>query len=77
MATAGRDPDGSGLSSDEAEQIPSPARMYDYFLGGRNNLAVDRAAAARIMEVIPNTSELVWENRRFLQRAVRFLAEKA
>jgi hypothetical protein len=54
---------------------PTPARMYDYFLGGKDNFAVDREAAERVKEAIPNTYEIVWENRFFLQRAVRYLAE--
>jgi len=54
---------------------PTPARMYDYFLGGKDNFAVDREAAERVKEAIPNTYEIVWENRLFLQRAVRYLAE--
>ncbi|UGQ12643.1 SAM-dependent methyltransferase [Yinghuangia sp. ASG 101] len=54
---------------------PTPARMYDYFLGGKDNFPVDRAAAERVKEATPDTYEIVWENRYFLQRAVRFLAE--
>ncbi|MFC5186411.1 SAM-dependent methyltransferase [Actinomadura harenae] len=53
---------------------PSVARMYDYFLGGKDNFAVDRAAADRIKAVVPDTYELVWENRRFLRRAIDHLA---
>lgn len=54
---------------------PTPARMYDYFLGGKDNFAVDRKAAERVKQAIPNTYEIVWENRFFLQRVVRYLAE--
>jgi S-adenosyl methyltransferase len=54
---------------------PTPARMYDYFLGGKDNFAVDRDAAERVKQAIPNTYEIVWENRFFLQRMVRHLAE--
>ncbi len=32
---------------------PSPARVYDYFLGGSHNLAVDREAAERFRAVVP------------------------
>lgn len=53
---------------------PTPARMYDYFLGGKDNFAVDREAAERVKQAIPNTYDIVWENRLFLQRAVRYLA---
>lgn len=54
---------------------PTPARMYDYFLGGKDNFAVDREAAERVKQAVPNTHEIVWENRFFLQRTVRYLAE--
>ncbi|NUU25430.1 MAG: hypothetical protein HOV68_28580 [Streptomycetaceae bacterium] len=53
---------------------PTPARMYDYFLGGKDNFAVDREAADKVKDATPDTYEIVWENRHFLQRAVRFLA---
>ena len=43
-------------------------------LGGKDNYAVDREAAERVKEAVPNTREIVWENRLFLQRAVRHLA---
>jgi SAM-dependent methyltransferase len=56
---------------------PSPARMYDYFLGGKDNFAVDREAADKVKAALGEVMchDIVWENRRFLQRAVRFLAE--
>jgi SAM-dependent methyltransferase len=56
---------------------PSPARMYDFFLGGKNNFPVDREAGARVKAALGDVMchDIVWENRRFLQRAVRFLAE--
>ncbi|MGW4412030.1 SAM-dependent methyltransferase [Nonomuraea sp. NPDC004702] len=52
---------------------PSVARIYDYFLGGDNNLASDRAAAEVIAKNVPYFEATVRENRRFLQRAVRYL----
>jgi hypothetical protein len=55
---------------------PSAARLYDYYLGGSNNYAVDRAAAERIRAMLPELSDLAWVNRGFLQRAVRWLAEQ-
>lgn len=56
--------------------IPSPARLYDYFLGGRHNYPADRAAAKRIMAVLPEISDAAWANRGFHQRAARWLAEQ-
>ncbi|MFK0230002.1 SAM-dependent methyltransferase [Streptomyces sp. NPDC090303] len=65
---------GDSRRTDTNDSTPSTARMYDYFLGGTNNLAVDRAAATRVSALVPNTRDLVWENRYFVQRAVRTLA---
>ena len=67
-------PDTAHVDLDSHETVANAARMYDYFLGGHNNLPVDRERAEKIKEFLPETSSLVWENRRFLQRAVRELA---
>jgi len=55
--------------------VPSVARMYDHYLGGKDNYAVDREAVAALDEVVPRTRALARNNRRFLQRVVRILAE--
>jgi O-methyltransferase involved in polyketide biosynthesis len=52
---------------------PSVARMYDYYLGGKDNFASDREAAEKIIEIIPNVREVAWENRKFLVRVVAHL----
>jgi hypothetical protein len=54
---------------------PSAARIYDYLLGGKDNFAVDRAAAERVLAVAPDQRRLAQANRAFLIRAVRVLAE--
>ncbi|MDL4775381.1 MULTISPECIES: SAM-dependent methyltransferase [Thermomonosporaceae] len=56
---------------------PSPARMYDFFLGGKDNYEVDRQAGAQVKAALGEvmSHDIVWENRRFLQRAVHFMAE--
>jgi hypothetical protein len=54
---------------------PHPARMYDYYLGGRDNYAVDREAAQEIIDIAHDVVVGARANRDFLQRAVRFLAE--
>ncbi|WP_225878914.1 SAM-dependent methyltransferase [Spongiactinospora rosea] len=56
--------------------IPNSARMYDYFLGGKNNLPADRAAAEMVLKYVPEIPIGIRENREFLCRAVRFLAEQ-
>jgi predicted O-methyltransferase YrrM len=55
--------------------VASSARIYDYWLGGHNNFAVDRLAAQKMLEYWPTASLVARENRAFLGRAVRFLAE--
>ncbi|MGH3679798.1 MAG: SAM-dependent methyltransferase [Natronosporangium sp.] len=52
---------------------PSVARMYDYFLGGSHNFAVDREAAHQILAIMPDVPLRAQANRAFLRRAVRYL----
>jgi hypothetical protein len=53
---------------------PSPARVYDYHLGGSHNFAADRQAAEQITAIMPELPLIMRANRAFLFRAVRFLA---
>jgi hypothetical protein len=71
---------------DSAAEIPVPeidtskahsARMYDYFLGGKNHFAADREAAANVLRNSPYARIIARENRAFLGRAVRYLAAEA
>ncbi len=55
---------------------PNVARMYDYWLGGKDNFASDREAADRQARAIPQLPWLARQNRDFLQRAVDFCARK-
>ncbi|HEX4226228.1 MAG TPA: SAM-dependent methyltransferase [Pseudonocardiaceae bacterium] len=55
---------------------PSPARIYDYWLGGSNNFAVDRDVAERASAAMPTLRAAIWANRAFLRRAVRYLVEE-
>jgi hypothetical protein len=50
---------------------PHPARMYDYFLGGKDNYEVDQQAAEQFIKVAPEVREGVLANRHFMHRAVR------
>ncbi len=57
--------------------IPSPARIYDYLLGGKDNYPADRQAGDEIATHLPNIREAFAWNRTFLRRAVRFLVSEA
>jgi len=56
---------------------PSPARLYDYYLGGRNNFESDRKAAEALRQSLPALSDAAWANRGFHQRAATWLATQA
>jgi S-adenosyl methyltransferase len=55
---------------------PNAARMYDYYLGGSANVAVDREAADELLAAFPDLRHVARANRAFLGRAVRHLAEQ-
>ncbi len=69
------DDTGEDAVSDVDVNVPSVARMYDYALGGKDNYAVDRKAFEQLEAAAPSTRPLAINNRRFLQRVVRILAE--
>ena len=56
---------------------PHSARIYDYYLGGKDNFAADRETAIKAMKAWPPIRMAARENRAFLGRAVRYLAEEA
>ena len=56
---------------------PHIARMYDYYLGGKNHFAADRELADKVIAAIPGMRTGPRENREFLGRTVRFLAGEA
>jgi hypothetical protein len=53
--------------------VPSIARVYDVFLGGKDNFAVDREVAAAVNQIHPNGGVMAGVNRALLGRVVRFL----
>jgi len=57
--------------------VAHQARIYDYWLGGRDNFAADRRAGEAAIEAYPDTVYTARANRAFLGRAVRFLAGEA
>jgi hypothetical protein len=52
---------------------PSIARVYDYWLGGAHNFAVDRAVGDKVLADVPILKNIVLNHRAFLRRAVRFM----
>jgi hypothetical protein len=53
--------------------VAHSARVYDYWLGGKDNFAADREAGDRVIAIRPAIRSDVQQNRAFLRRAVRFL----
>ncbi len=81
QAPAGSAPWSNGRRSDDRPpsldlrtDVPHAARMYDYYLGGKDNFAADREAADRVLEIFPGVAVGARADRRFLGRAVRFAA---
>ncbi|GAA2449610.1 SAM-dependent methyltransferase [Actinomadura vinacea] len=56
---------------------PSSARIYDYFLSGKDNYSADRSLAERLRRAAPGIRVLARANRDFLARAVRMLSAEA
>jgi SAM-dependent methyltransferase len=56
---------------------PHAARIYDYYLGGKDNFAADRQTGDRAAQSWPAVRTAVRENRAFLGRAVRYLVAEA
>jgi S-adenosyl methyltransferase len=69
------------------EQAPPPtdvdlsrasiARVYDYLLGGKEHLEIDRRAAHAMINVVPEVAEIAKDNRSFLRRGVQYLVRDA
>src|SRR6516165_3991659 len=57
--------------------VPHIARVYDYWLGGKDNFAADRQLGEQTLQAYPHIVFSVRANRAFLARAVRFLAAEA
>ncbi|WP_242605832.1 SAM-dependent methyltransferase [Frankia sp. Cppng1_Ct_nod] len=72
------DPDAVGTPAVELNpDVPHIARIYDYWLGGKDNYAADRAVAEQAIAAMPSMTASVRTNRAFLSRAVNYLAAEA
>jgi hypothetical protein len=68
------DPDpGAGIDT----SVAHPARVYDYWLGGKDHFAADREAAEQVIAVRPTIVRDIRANRALLRRGVRYLAAEA
>lgn len=80
------EPEGGAAAEAEASAAGRPAfdttvahsaRVHDYWLGGKDHFAADRAAGDAVIAAYPGIVESVRANRAFLARVVRFLAADA
>ena len=66
--------DATAPPQDIAVTMAHPPRMYDYWLGGKDNFAAGREAAEEVLRAKPEIRDNVRPNRGLLARAVRYLA---
>jgi hypothetical protein len=71
----GHDLSTTGLTEEQLS-VPNAARMYDYYLGGHHNMAIDRAAADRAIGIYPGFPLFMRVNRAFLRRAVKYIVDQ-
>ena len=77
MSEGPEPPEGAALPPEIDTSRPHAARMYDYYLGGKNHFAADRETADKVIAAMPGVRTGPRENRAFLGRAVRYLAAEA
>jgi len=78
-----QDDDWAWVDDDESDWVPptidtskpSVARIYDYLIGGKDNFAVDREAAAQLALAIPGVADAAQANRTFMLRSVQAMTE--
>ncbi|WP_051102473.1 SAM-dependent methyltransferase [Parafrankia elaeagni] len=63
-------------STDLRTDVPHSARMYDFFLGGKDNFPPDREAAEQALKAFPALRVAAQQNRAFVHRATRFLVDE-
>jgi len=65
--------DEPAVQGDLRADVPHTARIWNYWLGGKDNFAADRQVGDRVREIFPVVIELAQADRQFLKRAVRHL----
>lgn len=76
--SAGGSPGSSSADAPSVDPLtaqPQPARLYDFYLGGKDNFRADREMGETLLKVAPMLPTVARENKRFLERAVRHLAQ--
>ena len=76
VATASSSDDAADAASRIDTSKPHPARIYDYWIGGKQNFPADREVAEKVAEATPVIRQLARANRAFLGRAVRYAAQQ-
>ena len=71
------EPGGEGLSGRLDTSVAHSARVWNYLLGGKDNFAADRETGDLIVKMFPDIAQIARLQRRFLTRAVRYLAADA
>jgi hypothetical protein len=69
--------DRSDLAAKIKPEIPHAARIWNYWMGGKDNFAADREAGDAVAKVYPEIVQMAVQSRRFLIQAVRYLAAEA
>ena len=77
QGVAGPDTPGPDQQPSLNPQVPHPARVYDYWLGGKTNFAADREIAQAIAAHVPSVPLAARANRAFLTRVTRWLVREA
>src|SRR5262249_10169883 len=70
-------PPPAGEPAEIDTSVAHPARVYDYWLGGKDNFVADREAGDQVLATTPGLRKRVRANRAFLVRVVRYLAAEA
>ena len=69
------DRQGNGIPSDIGADVPHSARVYDYWLGGKDNFAADREMAEWVLKLTPETLDTVRANRQWMVRGLQVLCD--
>jgi S-adenosyl methyltransferase len=77
VTDGGGTPDSARAPAGIDTSVAHPARVYDYWLGGKDNFAADREAAEQVIAARPTILRDIRANREFLHRAVRYLTAEA